>query len=266
VHRKCIKPKGDHDRTDLEIQCRKIQGVIRKVIGEHSYPEIMADPIVFSEPYYLLFQFRDELIEFSNSTSNPEDERTCLEPLKDFMYNSQGLKELEDVHNRQVSGGIISFKHVRLLFRPGDIVVGSDKDVKQCWMVQYTTNEKEDDKKEQSGDPFADPEEEVTKGGKLVGIYALKWTFDGKKFGPSVEKLKVLTFSGPKSIRSLEYVPLRYLPDTEREDLIGKLMDRGRRWCKLVGVSHWSYNGNYSISKLSNVTFRILTAFQELHR
>jgi hypothetical protein len=207
----------------------------------------MADPIVFSEPYYVLFQFREELIEFSKSTSNPHDERSCLDPLIDFMSNSQGLKELDDVHNRQVSGGIISFKHVRLLFRPGDIIVGRDKDVEQCWMVQYVTDEKEADKKEIPDDPYADPEEEVTKEGKLVGVHALKWAFDGKKFGPTVEKLKVLTFSGPKSIRNLEYVPLRYLPDTEREDLIDKMIDRGRRWCKFDGVSHWSYNGNHSI-------------------
>ncbi|KAF2098988.1 P-loop containing nucleoside triphosphate hydrolase protein [Rhizodiscina lignyota] len=259
VHRKCLKRKGDHEKTDVEIQCRTIQAVVRKIIGIYSYPGILADPIVFSEPCYPLFQFRDELSEYAESKSNPLHERQHLAPLMDFMKNSESFKELQDVQEQQVSKGLISFKHTRLLFRPGDIIIGYDRDVRQCWLVQYTASidDKDKEKDESSDESSDDDEKKAKKSKKHIEIYALNWDFDGEKFGPCYARLKLRSFSGLRAIRKLKYFPVKYLPDNEKEDVISELIARGRRWCELVGVSHWNYKGIAKMVKQRDYSHRI---------
>lgn len=268
VHRKYLKRKGDHEKTDLEIQCRTIQVVIRKVIGKHSYPGILADPIVFSEPCYLLFQFSHELIDYAKLESNPLCERERLSSLINFMKSSRDFKELQDVQDQQVSKGLIPFEHIQLLFRPGDIIIGQDKDVRRCWLVQYTSvNDKDDEKREHSdeeSDNSENSEKKVKKTDKCIEIQGLSWSFDGERFGPCVTKLKLRSFTGLMAIRRLKYFPVKYLPGAEKEDLINDLIARGRRWCELVGVNLFNYKG----TQVQNVICpsRFLIFAQELHK
>ena len=83
VHPKFLKRKGDLEKTNVEIRCPTIQAVVRKVIGRYSYPGIQADPIVFIEPCYPLFQFKQEFSEHAGSQSISPGKRERLVPLMD---------------------------------------------------------------------------------------------------------------------------------------------------------------------------------------
>jgi len=250
VQRKFVSHKGEYKKTDVEIQCPKIQNVIRKIIGENSLPEIRADPIVFTEPCYLLFQFRDELKTYAETMSNPRGERVSLQPLMDFMKSSKSIEELRTVQDQQLSKELVPYNHLQLLFRPGDIILGQNnhKSASQCWLVQYTriggVGDKGDDKDENSEEATDENEKETKKTENFIEIYALSWQFDGDMFGPCIEKLKLEHFFGLRVIRTLDYYPIKYLPENEKQSLIDEFVTRGRRWSTLADLGQWTYNGS----------------------
>ena len=221
-----------------------IQAVVREVIGKHSDPGILIDPIVFPEPYYTLFQFRQELIEHAGLNSHPLGKRERLTPLMDFVKDPRNSRELQNVQEQQVLKGLIQFKHIQLLFRASDIIVGLDKGVRRCWLVQYThVNDEDSENHEHSDESSDDTGGGIKKSEKYMEIHALSWDFDGERFGPFITKLKLHSFAGLMEIRRLKYFPIKYWPDIEKVDLIDQLISRGRKWCELVDVRMWNYKG-----------------------
>ena len=168
------------------------------------------------------------------------------------MESSKDIKDLQDFQDQQISKGVIPFKHTQLLFRPRDIIIGEDKDVRQCWLVQYTTmGDKDKDQHQHSDDSSDNNERQSKKTEKLLEIHAVSWAFNGEKFGPAVMKLKLGSYTGLKAIRKLKYYPVKYLPDVEKEDLVDRLIARGRRWCELATVKSWSYKGKHARKLIS---------------
>lgn len=221
-----LRRRIDRDRielgTSLEIRSSVIRKVVREVFGDYPYVNTLGCPITIAKPYSELFHYRKELYGYTCKT---DEEKKHLEVLTAFMKDH--LEETEVMYNRMVPHGLISYPYLWTLFRPGEIVVRQQDDRKECFQVTSAESKFKDE-------------------GVVFQIKALFWTFNGTRFGCSVEKLKIPEFLGVRKIVEMGVYPLNQLPMAERDSLKASLIARGHKWRKLVSVSHREYDGEAS--------------------
>ena len=218
-----LRRRIDRDRmelgTNLEIRSSIIRNIVREVFGDYPYVNTLGCPILISKPYSELFHYRHELYGYPCKT---DEETKHLEVLTAFMKDHLG--ETETMYSRMVPHGLISFHYLWTLFRPGEIVVHQQDDRKECLQIISTETKFKDE-------------------GVVFQLKALFWTFNGARFGSSVQKLKIPEFLGVRKIVELNVYPLNQLPAEERDSLKTALTIRGHKWRDLVSVSHREYDG-----------------------
>lgn len=67
--------------------------------------------------------------------------------------------------------------------------------------------------------------------------------FDGDRYGPSEALMNIKEYSGEKDIRSLYVYPLRYEKDSERDRIKKDLLERGKRFLRLVRERYCHHDG-----------------------
>lgn len=199
-----------------------------------------------------------ELPEPSNSTPkrNPVLEKTfcvctCLRDAKEHL---QLLVSTIDSHfgsllilhktirDRAVSK--ISFEHLWHLFQPGDVVVTS-RQPRQAYRVMHVSGgrpllttkvfkyrEKDSEERQMLGrqsqmSPF--------------NIDCVRFDFDGEKFGPVQDTIRILEYEDDRLISKLDVYPIVYA-ETEAE-VSKTLLDRGRRFAVYRDFQHKRYEG-----------------------
>jgi hypothetical protein len=236
VNRRRINEKGEQAGGDLEIQSKFIRRAISKTFGRYC---ILTDPIVIERPYYPLWHFREDLEQFMNQVPHGSEEADHLDVLHRFM--DKHLAPLRKAQKRLVNQGKISFEHLPMIFRPGEIIFSQKSSKKQCYLL-HTVDEREDNEK-----------------GKYLQLNAFAWRYDGERFGPFLEALKINKFSGPLNIRELDFFPINFVPESGRDTLVGELLERGRKWCQYVNTSHMGYEGKTNLDL--NVTSLTTSGF-----
>jgi hypothetical protein len=240
VSRDRVNAKGENEGTDLEIQSEAMQKALHSIIGNHSQVGVRADPIIFRKPYYSLFHCRHEIQKLAERESNTEEQKKHLEWLTDFM--SKNFQTLEKVQDGLVDKGLIEFKHLPIIFETGSIVVGQlQPDIEQT--VKREKTEKTERPECFLFHEIRDEMEDKTTGGKYMDIEVLRWGFNGSMFGLTAERLRIKEFPGPRKITELECFPLKYMKEEEKNDLIPKLIDRGKKWCDYVESKNFQYKG-----------------------
>lgn len=241
VSRDRINAKGENEGTDLEIQSEAMQRALHSIIAAHSQAGIRADPIIFRKPYYSLFHCRHEIRKMAELESNTPEQKQHLDWLIDFM--SKNFQTLEKVQEGLVDKGLIEFKHLPIIFEAGGIVVGQLQPEPEQLI-------KRDDKPERTMRPecflfhhIRDELEDQLTGAKYMDIEVLRWGYNGLMFGLTAERLRIQEFAGPRKITELECFPLKYLEEKEKNELIPKLIDRGRKWCDYVEAKNFQYKG-----------------------
>jgi hypothetical protein len=218
--------------VDLEIQSSVIQDAIRTIFGHHSQVDVLADPIVFQKPYYPIFHHRKEIQDFAREKSSDPTQKRHLDYLIKFMDDN--LKGLTKVYESLVQNDVIEFKQIQIIFAAGSKIIGQKKDIQECFLLHDISDEKEDKQN----------------GVKYVEIRAFQWRYNGSRFGPALETLRLDEFQGRRKITELDYFPLdRFKPDEKREALVKKLIQRGRKWCQVVESKHFDYKGISSLRK-----------------
>lgn len=230
VIRDKINAQSEHEGTFLEIQSPIMQEAIRSAFGKNSQLDVRADPITFEKPYYPLFQRRDKIKKIAEAALASDDEtrKTHFKWFLKFMEDS--FQKLEIIHRSQVDKGLIEFKHIRMIFASGGILVGTDNGLRECVVLH----------------DISDILEDKQKGGNYVELRAFRWQFNGTMFGPSLKTIRLDEFSAAREITELDYYPVEALSKERREELLEALIERGKKWCKTVRVidgKHYKYNG-----------------------
>lgn len=133
------------------------------------------------------------------------------------------LAEAFAVAKELVPHGIITFKHLWILFPPGEIVHASDSYSKHGAFLETTS-------------------------GRLAPndnhLYQLTCRFidwDGYRFGWSTCTRGIRSFRGTMEIADLGVCPERYLPEATQATLREKCIARGRKFRDLAGLKYKAY-------------------------
>jgi hypothetical protein len=217
-----------------------MQEALYSVFGDHSPEGFRADPIVFQKPYYSLFHCRQEIQDMMTRESNTQEQKQHLEWLVNFM--SEHFQALNIVQEGLVDKGLINFKELPIIFEAGSIIVGYSQE-----LVEFRV------KREKSGKTvhpecflfheISDELEDKMVGGKYREISVFRWGYNDSRFGLIAGKLHVREFLGPRKITDLEFFPLKHLKDEDKNDLIPRLIARGKRWFDLVTAKTMEYRG-----------------------
>jgi len=208
----------------LEVQSDIIRKGIQDVFGEYPSVNLLSSPIVFSEPYYPLFHFKEGLEAYASAVDRTEEEKEHMLVLTKFM--KENLAKAIRQYESMVPNGYISYDYLQYLFRPCQLVVSLHDELKECFYIIA------------SGERSNSSNDE-----RLLQFVGLCWKYDGKTFGPCYEILKIPQFSGVRKILQLELVPLNLIAPKAQAELRQSLISRGKRWRALVDVSHCEYNG-----------------------
>lgn len=133
------------------------------------------------------------------------------------------LAEAFAVAKELVPHGIITFKHLWILFPPGEIVHDSDSRSKHGAFLETTSGR-------------LSPNDNH--------LYQLTCRFidwDGYRFGWSMCTRGIRSFRGTMEIADLGVCPERYLPEATQANLREKCVARGRKFRDLAGLKYKAY-------------------------
>ncbi|OAX82258.1 hypothetical protein ACJ72_03395 [Emergomyces africanus] len=204
----------------------------------------------------------DEVNEARIGTFRARRERDELRCLVEFMDTD--MHDIFDTKNRISTGEIteIAFEHLWLLFKPGDLVLGSSSDEFQNRRQAYRILNISGGRAffdsgfkaayigllDQIGDSDSENEEKCRDAIKCSGmdttcliIDTFSIDYDGTKLGARSKRFAIPPYKGTKRICSLTPFPL--LPGPESDQIHRSLIQRGRRFVDLVPGTHKKYSG-----------------------
>lgn len=220
--RRKVDKDGNRLGTALEIWSPIIRKALKEILGECSYLNLIACPIIIKQPYHALFHYRSEIRLFAADPDRTVEEKKHLDLLTTFMDNN--LYRIEREYDQFAPNRLTTFQLLWTLFRPETIVIVQTSHFKECYRV------------DQVGDDI--------KNGELVfKVSTWSWDYNGSSFGPTKSKHYIQEFQGVRSITGLNVYPLWALPENEREELENQLKTRGRKWRDFVENSHKQYTG-----------------------
>lgn len=184
---------------------------------------LLAEGLVFEDAFPLL-HLGPELDEYEKTFDNDKTENAhhdrILEELRVLkkLYDREGhFKEAKRQYDRIHRTKQIDFSSLRGLFRRDQLVVFRElRDELAVARVTMITAIDENDRY-----------------GRDVGVFldCKAIDFDGKKFRYHLYEKTIEVFTGSRNITELEVYPLEY--SHEREEIIQKSIDSGKKWWKL---------------------------------
>ncbi|EEH47986.1 uncharacterized protein PADG_04070 [Paracoccidioides brasiliensis Pb18] len=190
-------------------------------------------------------------------------EMNQLRCLVEFM--DRDMHDIFDVKHRISNSSLteIPFEHLWLLYKPGGIILDSKSDEysgrRQAYRILNIAGGRtyfDSGFKavytgiiDQIGDSDSENEEKCRDAIKCSGmdmtcfiIDAFYIDFDGGKLGPRPRRFAIPPYNGTKPISTLAPFPL--LPGSESQQIQQSLLERGRRFVKLVPGAHKKYSGS----------------------
>jgi hypothetical protein len=217
-----------------------MQKAIISVFGDHSPEAFRADPIIFRKPYYSLFHCRREIQDMMTNASHTEEQKQHLEWLVNFM--SENFQTLDTIQEGLVDKGLINFKDLPIIFEAGSIIVGHSQG-----LVDFAVKREKSGKTERPEcflfHQISDELEDTSMIGKYRNVGVFRWGYNDSMFGLTAGKLQIREFTGPRKITDLECYPLKHLKDEDKNDLVPRLIARGKRWCDYVQATTMEYQG-----------------------
>ena len=214
--------EGALESSMVEILSPHIIKALQTVVKEYPAVNLGGDIIIIQGEVKCLFHYRKELAAYADDL---EDRVTRLHILLALRFMERELRRSIKVYEATVEGATTSpstvFRDMWMVFRPGELVVtGHDEKTQVLQLVETVIS------------PCPPPKWIVM--GRML-------TNDGKSFGHVDQAWEIGGFEGSKPIRELSIFPLQYHED--REQLVEKLVIRGRKFCSLKGSHHRFYKG-----------------------
>ena len=219
---KYYSKEGGLESSMVEILSPHIIKALQTVIKEYPAVSLGGDRIIIQGEVKCIFHYRKELAAYADDLGDQVARSHVLLALR-FMERE--LRQSIKVYKATVESATISpstvFRDMWMIFRPGELVVtGHDEKTQVLQVVETIIS------------PCQPP--------KWV-VVSRMLTYDGKSFGYADQVWEVGCFEGSKPICELPIFPLKYHED--REELVEKLVTRGRKFCGLKGSHHRSYKG-----------------------
>ncbi|KAL6718972.1 hypothetical protein ACLMJK_003207 [Lecanora helva] len=209
--------------TTLEVRSPIIRETLKDILRRYSYLNLEGCPIEIKKPYGPLFHYRQELRDYTMSPERSSEQQKHLNLLIKFMDDK--LSATERRYLQLVPNGMVDFDDLWTIYRAEDIIVQQTDHFRQCYRIT-------------SCGMVTDSE-----GIEYFELRVWSWGYNGYKFGPVEEQLRIDSFPVPRRIDLLQFCPLELLSDDEQERLTKSLISRGRLWRDAVNLGHHYYNG-----------------------
>jgi hypothetical protein len=217
--RRRVRPDKVVIWVKIEIRSPFILRALTVVCGDSFFLNTKVVPMVIERPYLVLFHFRDELREYSKHSDRSIEEKTHLKILIDFMAREFGRLELD--YSQHIPKGQVEFSTVWTLFKLNEEVFLNHDNYITCGVVCDVR--------------FLDGRQPAW------SIGTRSWAYNGTHFGPVDTHSKIDQFDGIYDITSLPLYPVRYHRSRDKTDLRECLIERGRKWKRMVDVTHCNY-------------------------
>lgn len=195
----------------LEIQSQELIRIIREIVTY--YPDNsfrMGDTIKCEDPPRMIYYYRHELAAYKARLGN-DRAATHIGFLLNFLHSHLGHEI--DNYEAFLSMGLVSFKHLWMMFKPGSLVYHRETD-------QLYYLEKGSYVETQCGTVFA-----------LECYYV---DYSGQKVGKVKRNLTIKSFSNQREIGVIPVIPLdKHL---EPDALKARLQTRAQRFLNLRGI------------------------------
>ncbi|KAI9706210.1 MAG: hypothetical protein M1820_004971 [Bogoriella megaspora] len=200
------------------INSPRLKSCLAKVF--ENYPGIDSDDNIFEYPF-APFVHRWERLLRAQKVERDLETTDHLRLLRQLLERE--LREPFDAMKKFAETGLVSFDNLIYALVPGEIITGSMHKDEPCASVLYSIS-----KGKENNLP--------------VYTYHIQMVdSDGLRFGIADYQWKLEAWSGTRQMTSLQHFPLRIHP--EREALTTRLLQRGRKFEKLIGQHLKFYSG-----------------------
>jgi hypothetical protein len=224
--RRMVDKDDKHEGTQLEIQSPVIQEALRIVMPECAYLNLAAHPIIIQSPYYELFQYRKEIRAYAEHPDRTPTQVSYLSVLTKFM--SANLAKTEKIHSQYHPHWTSTYAILWTYFRAETFIVYQHEHYRELYRVRSCEYKQDPETKE-----------------NFFDLSVWSWGYNGKGFGPTTTSLILPEFQGARSLIEIECFPLDCLHADEKATLFAQLIERGRKWRRLVRRSHQQYTGKF---------------------
>jgi hypothetical protein len=227
VLRRKLDESGLPLSTILEVKSPLLRNALKEVLKDFERINLDADPIAIPKPYESLFYRENEIKAYRKLVKSAAAEKE-LDVLLEFM--NLNLQEVRKEYDSHVKNGKIKNSIAWALFPPGEVIVMNvaSNAPAQCFLVKDCR--------------FIGP--------LMLNIKVTMFEYNGRTFG-NVKKniqLQLPQNAGSYEITDLFVYPLKFHPDCDK--LKKSLVDRGRKYAKIVRRTHMNYKSVYLASAL----------------
>lgn len=221
-----ISPKDGNKTVQIEVQNKHMKDILTSVFDGFPgfHPSLLGSNSawIFKEPFSMFVGRWSQLLEFWACATSAEKKAwgTLVATLSPVVQPAlDAIKRIKDTR-------LVAWDDLPLIFPPGKLMI-----IEQPGAVQSVVRVKE-------GKESYDP-----RGQKL---YRLKYEcidWDGETYGLRTSSLDIPIYSDYKhvSMPNLRTMPLEFC--IFEEDLVAKLISRGRKWSSLMGVEYKHFAG-----------------------
>lgn len=202
---------GTLEATILEIQSQELIRIIREIVTY--YPDNsfrMGDTIKCEDPPRMIYYYRHELAAYKARLGN-ERAATHIGFLLNFLQSHLGHEI--DNYEAFLSMGLVSFKHLWMMFKPGSLVYHRETD--QLYYLEKGS--------------YAE-----TQCGPVFALECHYVDYNGQKVGKVKRNLTIKGFSNQREIGVIPTIPFGKHP--EPDTLKDRLHGRARRFLELRGI------------------------------
>ena len=214
--------EGEMYTNTLEIYSSHIQKALRETVLEYPGTNLQADPIILTGTLKCVFHYRQELSKYRERLHDPVAklhvslllrfmERELRRGIRSYKANVEGSPDCPTTE----------FSNLWMVFKPGEYVITGRNDTQRILQLQRTWYSCGQDPK--------------------WHIIARALNHDGESYGYVEHDVKVSSFQDARLVSKLSVYPLKYCKTAElaRQTLV----NRGKRFCSLVGCHYRSYHG-----------------------
>ncbi|CZR59013.1 uncharacterized protein PAC_08905 [Phialocephala subalpina] len=215
--------------------------LLRRILHEALKPKddllIKGDVFCLVHPYALMVGRRDEL---NNAFEKEEtEEASQLWKVLDHTMNAYAPEYVWKGFQGFVRGDSVTYDQFWTIFNPGEKLIVMDQLNNPQILIFQTLDYSFDDGKMKARALRISLRSVVSRANSKAGIFGMNYT------------INVPSFIGNRAMTSLPVYPTRYAESEEDQaELERKLMERGRKWHKMVisDTSIWSYKGSAILS------------------
>lgn len=171
--------------------------------------------VTFSKPFAPFFY---RWSRFKKIVESVEDEATRAHAGLLYDILSKELDETINDYHDLLSHGVITFRYLWALFKPGDLLLCEHKGEEMIMKLQSSSYES---------------------GG--LGLFCKYVDWNGHSFGYATQPINIQSFDGTKSITDLDAYPIQF--NSEAGSIESRLAARGKRFEELQGYHYKMYKG-----------------------